>query len=410
MLRFIFILCFISSLFACKNQMSNNAKTAEQALQIPQLLDRPEALRNGIEWDNVQNYYGTQTTALRQNPKNYDARIKLAECFIQEARVTGEHPHYYPAALAMLEVVIQDLSAKTNASINEKDLYFQALSHKAGVQLSLHDFKGAKVTATQALALNPYNANIYGCLVDAHVELGEYEAAVKMCDKMVEIRPDLRSYARVSYLREIHGDVQGAIQAMKMAVGAGYPGYEQTEWARLQLGHLYEKYDDQKMAALQYETCLQARENYPFALAAKASLAEAQGRPEEAVQWLQKAIAIIPEVGFYTDLAKMMKKTGNQAALDTLIPQIEAMYAEDKAAGHRVALEEAAFHLELTGKVDLAAALISEELAIRPDNIDVNKMAAAIARRQNRPQDAAAYLKKATRTGAKDPEIAEMML
>lgn len=52
----------------------------------------------------------------------------------------------------------------------------------------------------------------------------------------MSIRPDLRSYSRISYLREIYGDLDGAIEAMKLAVTAGYPGYEQTAWARLTLG------------------------------------------------------------------------------------------------------------------------------------------------------------------------------
>ena len=51
-----------------------------------------------------------------------------------------------------------------------------------------------------------------------------------MADKMVSIRPDLRSYSRISYLREIHGDMPGAIEAMKMAIQAGYPGYEDRAW------------------------------------------------------------------------------------------------------------------------------------------------------------------------------------
>ena len=53
---------------------------------------------------------------------------------------------------------------------------------------------------------------------------------------MVDIRPDIRSYSRVSYLREIYGDYPGAIEAMKMAVDAGVAGDEATEWARIQLG------------------------------------------------------------------------------------------------------------------------------------------------------------------------------
>jgi hypothetical protein len=45
---------------------------------------------------------------------------------------------------------------------------------------------------------------------------------------MMAIRPDLRSYSRVSYLREIFGDIPGAREAMLMAIQAGYPGQEET--------------------------------------------------------------------------------------------------------------------------------------------------------------------------------------
>ena len=151
------------------------------------------------------------------DPTAEEPKIKLAEVFINEARITGEHGHYYPAALQMLNSILDKPS-------ENDDITFRALSHKAGVLLSLHQFAEALEVGQKAVTLNPYNAHIHGVLVDAYVELGEYEAAVKMADKMVSIRPDLRSYARVSYLREIHGDVDGAIAAMKLAVSAGYPG------------------------------------------------------------------------------------------------------------------------------------------------------------------------------------------
>jgi len=70
--------------------------------------------------------------------------------------------------------------------------------------------------------------------------MGNYDTAVDKADKMVSIRPDLRSYSRISYLREIHGDNTGAIDAMKLAVDAGAAGDEATEWARIQLAKLYE--------------------------------------------------------------------------------------------------------------------------------------------------------------------------
>ena len=38
---------------------------------------------------------------------------------------------------------------------------------------------------------------------------------------MVDLKPNLASYARVSYYRELHGDLDGAAAAMRLAVGAG---------------------------------------------------------------------------------------------------------------------------------------------------------------------------------------------
>jgi hypothetical protein len=54
---------------------------------------------------------------------------------------------------------------------------------------------------------------------------------------MVDARPDLASYARASYARELLGDVPGAIAAMRLAFGsAGTP--VDAAWAAHQLGEL----------------------------------------------------------------------------------------------------------------------------------------------------------------------------
>ncbi len=47
-------------------------------------------------------------------------------------------------------------------------------------------------------------------LVHAQLELGRYAAAGRSLRQMIDLRPDLASYARVSYFRELHGDFPGA--------------------------------------------------------------------------------------------------------------------------------------------------------------------------------------------------------
>ena len=381
------ILLLSLAIFATSCQPQNETDTTTpNAKQVslrntlfPKLLDRAPELRNGKEWDDVQNYYGTQCAALVANPSDHEAQLKLAECFIQEARVTGEHPHYYPAALEMVNHVIADLTPKmATIGIKEKDFLFRALSTQSSVQLSLHDFAAAKETAQKAMTLNPYNAVVVGCMVDANVELGNYEEAVQMCDKMIGIRPDLRSYSRVSYLREIHGDLNGAIDAMQLAIGAGYPGYESTEWARLQLGHLLEKAGRKKEAAVQYQTALEYRPNYPFAMAALAELEVGKGNYNQALKQFKAATEIMPEIGFYISMAKIYQKTGDQSELDKILPQIEQMFAEDMAAGHNMNLEAARFYLELKDDAQKAKQLMEHELQMRPNNRDVAGLVALI--------------------------------
>ena len=38
---------------------------------------------------------------------------------------------------------------------------------------------------------------------------------------MLDLKPNLSAYARVSYFRELDGDLDGAVEAMRLAVSAG---------------------------------------------------------------------------------------------------------------------------------------------------------------------------------------------
>ena len=129
-------------------------------------------------------------------------------------------------------------------------------------------------------------------------------------DKMVSIRPDMRSYSRMSYLREIHGDHAGAIEAMKMAVEAGLPGDEATEWTRVQLGHLYENTGDLKSAEMNYVMSLQYRPGYAYAIAGQARIATASGDYDKAITYYLQADSLVNDYSFKEELAELYRLTG----------------------------------------------------------------------------------------------------
>ncbi|MFN0014957.1 MAG: tetratricopeptide repeat protein [Saprospiraceae bacterium] len=413
---FLPILLFVSLLFGACTQKGDikiakgSLSPDEIAALIPALLDRNAAIRNGKEWDDVQNFYGTQRQAIIDDQNALEPRLLMAELFLQEARVTGEHPHYYPAAMQMLDDVLARIPQTdfANLKTEQKDILFRTLAAKASTQLSLHDFSNALETAKKAVAINPHNAQIYGALVDANVELGNYAQAVEMADKMVSIRPDLRSYSRVSYLREIYGDVAGSIEALDMAIKAGMPGQEATAWARLTLGNLHKTYGDWEKAEMQYQMILAERADYPFAIAALGEVEMHKKKYEKAEELLNKATSIIPEVDFYETLAHLYKATGRTAEYQALVPEILKMIQMDVDKGHNMSLELAMLYTDLLPDNDKALQYTLGEYQKRSANIDVNRLLARIYANKKDFAKAKEHFVKASVTKSNNPELLEL--
>jgi len=364
---------------------------------IPKLLDRNKDLQSGAEWIDRQNIY----VANRDKIVNKDdpmAHYKLAALFVSEARITGEHGHYYPAALEIIEKLLQQKDL-------DKDLKFSALVLKSGILLSLHQFDKALVISKKTIEINDYNAQAYGVLADAYVEMGDYENAIKATERMMDVRPDLRSYSRVSYLREIHGDPKGAIEIMQLAVQSGYPGQEETAWAQLALGDLYRLYGKSENALATYEDILTHRENYPFATAAIAQLKSDEGKYTEAIQLLEEAIAVIPEIGFYIQLAEIYKVQGESEKFEQIMTDIDEMFEDDRKSGHNMDLDYAKTLLSLTDRADEAKKYLDNEYQMRPRNIEVNIAMAKYYQKTGDPQKAKQHLEVASRTKYKHPDL-----
>ena len=379
-------------MFACNSDNILTSSTGSetntllfQTEDIPLLLDRHESLWYGKEWELTQNSYGTCRQKILSGTEVNKNILNLVQLFMVEARITGEHGHYYPSAFKLINRTLEN-------DVIDNDLIFRLLMSKGSILLSQHEFSDALEIGQRAVSINPYNAQAFGILVDACVELGQYEKAVEMADKMVSIRPDLRSYSRISYLREIHGMEESAIEAMELAVSAGFPGTEETAWTRLQLGNLYEKTGRNKEAEYHYNRILIERPDYPFALAALASLKAKKGQFNQAENYLKKACDIIPEVGFYEQLATIYLKSDRKDEASYLIDTILEMLQDDIESGHNMNLEYANVYMELLGDYETALQYAIKEYRKRPANIEVNILLASIYRELGEAQLAEKHL------------------
>jgi tetratricopeptide (TPR) repeat protein len=268
---------------------------------------------------------------IRQNPNDTDAYAQLGLAQLQRVRESGDLSLYGKAESAFAEALARDPQQ------------FDALVGQGQLALARHQFADALRWGERASAVNPFSAHPYGIMGDAHVELGQYDAAVAAIQKMVDTRPDLNSYSRVSYLRELHGDADGAIAAMRQAVEAGAPGSEALLWTQVQLGHLYFNRGDLAAAERIYLDTLQTRPDYIYAWAGVARVRAAQGHTDEAVRLYQETIKRLPLPEFVIALGELYDAAGRPADARRQYDLVRAMQQLNAGAGMDVGLELALF-------------------------------------------------------------------
>lgn len=219
---------------------------------------------------------------LSRNPSDAHSYGLLGAAYLQKAREVGDPSYYVKAEAALTE------------SLELAPDNFETLATLGVLAAARHQFKQALAYGQQAHTLNPYNARALGVVADAQIELGEYDAAVQTIQQMVDLRPDMSSYARVSYARELHGDVAGALEAMRLAAQAGSGQPENTAWTLTQVGLLRFNHGELSGAQSEYEAALRALPDYLPAQAGLARIKAFQGDVDGAIRVYENVVQRMP--------------------------------------------------------------------------------------------------------------------
>jgi tetratricopeptide (TPR) repeat protein len=366
---------------------------------IPTFKNRTGSIALSGEWLNTKKAIEGLLAAIEQNPKDYKSMLSLSQAYIQEGRVTGDHGYYDKAAIELLDVILEN-----------EPKNFDAICSKTTVLLSQHHFAEGLELAKVGLPINPNNAFIYGILCDANLELGNYNEAVKMADKMVKVRPDIRSYARISYLREIHGDLPGAIAAIKLAADAGYPGLEETEWTRCILGHLYENTFSLDTAEYEYNIALRNRPNYAFAIAGLGRVAKAKGNYKESIAFFEKAKTIMLDYSFSDELTDLYRLDNQKEKAEKNANEVIEMLGpntdnESETSHGHYADKELAYAYLKVNDIDNALKHAEIEYERRPNNIDVAEAMAWVKYKKGSFKEANVLIETALKTKCKNPVL-----
>jgi len=245
----------------------------------------------------------------------------------------------------------------------------------------------------------------WGVLSDARKELGDYSGAVEACDKMLNVRPDLRSYSRAAHLREIHGDLRGAKTAMELAANAGVVGLENHAWTLYQLGNLYLTEGKLDTAEMVFKGILRSRANYPHALSGLARIDALRGAYDSAIQQLLQAYDFASEHRFMEQLVEVYLASGKTGTAEVLMESVLEAFKQHEKQRWNVNLEFAEFCGKYNIHLEEALQRAGEEYRFRPDNIDVLQTYAWLLFRNGRAGEASEMIKKAMRFNAPNARL-----
>jgi tetratricopeptide (TPR) repeat protein len=266
--------------------------------------------------------------------------------------------------------------------------------------LARHDFARAHELGSRARRADPFDGDALAIVVDAEIELGRYDDAERSLARLLSVRPGLAAYSRLSYLRELHGDLEGASEALALAevAGAGDPTDLATVAvlrARLALAS-----GDLETAAEQLARSRRDVERPANADALDARLRIATHDLDGARSVLERAMRAAPTAEVALLLADLDAYEGraSDAGLDRFLARNAA---DERAAGADVDLEAALVAAD-RGRLTEAVGLALAAHARRPDSVVTSSALAWVLDRAGDTDGAVPFAERSLRLGTAD--------
>jgi tetratricopeptide (TPR) repeat protein len=322
-------------------------------------------------------------------PDDVGAAVLLADALIRQTRVTGNVG------------LTQQAERVLKAALREDPENYDVLRMQGSLYLSQHRFAEAAAVAEKCRAMRPDDSVTYGVLGDAHLELGDYDEAFDAFDRMMQLRPGAASYARVAYARELQGNLNGALESMRLAADASEGGdVEAIAWYHAQVGELYLKLEKPTDAMREFSVASSAFPGHPFAVVGYAKALEMVGKRDEARALLEDVVRKSPTPDVHARLGDLFRAEGRAKDAEREYALAEAAWRIDAPEPKNLAR----FLADRGEKVAEAVVIAEEAATIRHDIFTEDALAWAYFK-AGRVEDARRAIRLALRTGTRDRDI-----
>src|SRR5262249_26727541 len=290
---------------------------------------------------------------LRRHPGDSEAWTSLGDTVLQRGRETADVTSY-----GLAERVYRRALELDPREVG-------ALVGMGSVCNARHEFERSTEWEKKALALDDGKPEAYGLLGDAAVEMGDYHAAFRHYQKMMDLRPDLASYSRGAHLLFLMGDSRGAGLLMRQAIAAGSPYAENVAWCRAQLALITWNTGAYPAAEELLTAALQEAPRNPHLLAAMGKVKAARKDYAAAIDCYRQAVAIVPQVDSLVALGDLYQVTGKKREAEEQYVQVEAIHRLNRANGVRGDMQLALFYANHDRSLAEALRLAQEEYRTR---------------------------------------------
>jgi tetratricopeptide (TPR) repeat protein len=324
---------------------------------------------------------------LKQQPKDFGSWSTLGLAYVEQARVKGDSSRYPQAEKAL------------RRSLKLRPDNDPALAGLAALAAARHEFGDALKYADRALKENPYSERALCSRVDALVELGRYDDALKAVKLADARRPGIPVFTRYAYVHELRGDVKTARRVLNLALDSA-AGRGDIAYVATQLGQLSWRQGDYKAALAHYARALGADDTYLPALEGRARAQAASGDTAEAIRGLEQVVASSPLPGPLVVLGELYEAKGDKAKAHDQYALVDAYTAIARSYGVNADLDTA---LAAADHGDRKAALKAAEAEWkRRETVHTADALAWALHVNGRDDEALPYARRATATGYRD--------